>query len=60
MMGNAEQRLDPGERCVQVPSTSEWGFFVFCFFFVLRKRRRKLCLHTDVCVCTRVRMLGSI
>lgn len=62
MMGNAEQRLDPGERCLQMPATSEWVLFlgVFFFFCVPRKRRRKLCLHTNVCVCTRVRMLGSI
>lgn len=34
MMGNAEQRLDPGERRVRMPSTSEWVFFFWggCFF----------------------------
>lgn len=62
-MANAAQRLDPGERRVRMPPTSEWeGIFfgVDFFFFFFLFLRRKLCLHTNVCVFACVRMLGSI
>lgn len=53
MMGNAEQRLDPGERCVQMPSTSEWVFFG-CFFFLCRANAVGSCVCTRTCVFARV------
>lgn len=59
-MGNAEERLDPGERCVRMPSTSEW-VFLGGGGFALQTASEVVFAHERVCLhaCTHARVYLS-